>query len=90
MAFMQDPSFQTIRFKGLKLVLAKRGIPPGKNQAENIAALQTCDDFSPRKAYDKAHNNKYHQYDERERSCLLVWSQVPCRIGTHWSDSGCG
>ena len=55
MAFMQDPNFQTIGFKGLKLVLAERNIPPGKNQAENIAALQTCDDFSPRKAYDKAH-----------------------------------
>ena len=53
---MQDPNFQTIGFKGLKLVLAERGIHPGKGQAENIAALQTCDDFSPRKAYDKAHN----------------------------------
>ena len=54
-SFLADSSFQTIGVKGLKMVLAERNIPPGKNQSENIAALQTCEDFSPRKAHEKAH-----------------------------------
>lgn len=54
-AFTSDPNFQSIGVKGLKVVLAERGIPPGRNQAENIVALQTCDDFSSQKAYEKAH-----------------------------------
>ena len=67
--FLQDPSFQTIGVKGLKVVLAERGIPPGKNQAENIAALQTCEDFSPLKAYDKAYITQTMK--ERGHVCLF-------------------
>ena len=55
--------------KGLKVVLAERGIPPGKNQAENIAALQTCEDFSPLKAYDKAYITQTMK--ERGHVCLF-------------------
>ena len=35
-----DSSRQTIGVKGLKMVLRERGLPPGKNQADNVSALQ--------------------------------------------------
>ena len=69
--FLQDPSFQTIGVKGLKVVLAERGIPPGKNQAENIAALQTCEDFSPLKAYD--HDKAYITQTMKERGHVCLF-----------------
>ena len=79
--FLQDPSFQTIGVKGLKVVLAERGIPPGKNQAENIAALQTCEDFSPLKAYDKAYITQTMK--ERGHVCLFGVKYHARRTGTH-------
>lgn len=88
MAFMQDPNFQTIGFKGLNPVLAERGIHLGKDQAEAIAALQTCDDFSPRKAYDNL--STYHQYDERERSYIACLESSSMQNWHTLSDSGCG
>jgi hypothetical protein len=56
--FMTDSSLQTIGVKGLKMVLRERGLPPGKNQADNVSALQRCEDFSPKYKCDKAYLNE--------------------------------
>ena len=56
--FMTDSSLQTIGVKGLKMVRRERGLPPGKNQADNVSALQRCEDFSPKFKHDKAYLNE--------------------------------
>ena len=54
-AHNNDPTFQTIGFKGLKRGFAERGLRIGKTQGEIVAELEKCDDSSPKKKHEKAY-----------------------------------
>lgn len=55
-----DPDFQSVGFKGLKIMCGERGkLKAGMHQPELIAALQQCEDFAVKHLADRAYVTEY-------------------------------